>query len=440
MKRKKLLFTIVAILLCPCAMAQIYASQQVYDYSIANGNHTIVRSWDNDHIVTFYVENEKPVLEVLEISTNNIRRAVFQGSYYFRDMVIDNGILYFCGSTSYYYTGYIMGNGLLGRIDLSDFSNTFINIDLLTIPQLTTINKLVEYDNGGVSHIVAIGEEVYSIAPYTYSQYYFVDCQDIESLYPTYIVEKFSTEERYDDVLLTSRFVVFMGYYNDALSPSICYRKMDRSNIYSTVFNNIILFAGGDDAVSITHSTAMDMDNIATSYLAFNQSGNPVTRIRMINAAAETNTNSQELLLPEKEEPIHLVYIPFTGAIVLMENFDVASDYHSNFVYIDPMSQSSYVSSVEYKISDFFQFLTLHRSTYFLAAAGASWYFRDITVSPVGFIQPDCPSYQPFKINIINNLVSNILYKPINMLTNNIIIPQPPAPVVSAMAQIGCFN
>ena len=61
------------VALCCQAHAQ-YVSVHVYDVSAPSGGHTIVRSWDRDHAVTYYVTSDSTSrMEVLEHSTGIIR-------------------------------------------------------------------------------------------------------------------------------------------------------------------------------------------------------------------------------------------------------------------------------------------------------------------------------------------------------------------------------
>lgn len=404
--------------LCFQAHAQ-YTSLHAYDPSHLNGGWTTVRNWDDDRIVTFYVNpGYVPMIEILELPTNTVHWAPLPSMVFIKDMVVDarNGMLYFCGSTSYntYNWGSnYSGVGLLGWIDLNSVLAGYVNMEYYEILNsgytVDAVNRLVEYDDGGLSHIVAIGEECYHQGNYTYSKHYFIDCMmNVAASSAAVDVEPFSQYERYRDVLLTDKFVVFVGYDTNPSTSSICYRKTDPYNVHDAIFDDIHVFYNGNDALSLTHSTAMlKRDNeIATTYFSINSNGDFVTRIRVIDVANDANIYSQEYIIADKGEPNDIVYIQKDSSLVLMQDFytNSTSSYNTNFVFIEPYATSSYNTVVEFRQGVFFGDLSARRSDQYLAGAGASWFFKSKPVPAWTFTPTVCPSYERMRIKVIDNL------------------------------------
>ena len=415
MKKRALVICMVATVLC-CQVDAQYISVHAYDTLLPSAGHTIVRSWGSDRAVSYFVTTGyQPMMEVVDQTTGITRWVNLPDEVYIKDMCVDErtNILYFCGSTdynAYEYGALYQGDGIIGYIDLSLFYSSNISVRYISFhnPEYTlikSVNKLVEYDDGGRPHIVAIGEDRYRTNGYIFSDYFCIDCFDITGPSPSVDVAPFGTSERYNDILLTSRFVVFMGYDANPSVQSICYRKTMRNNIDDPIFDYKNLFYNGDDAYSLLHSTEMFDDTVATSYYSVNGSGFFVTRIRVIDILNDMNTNSQEFPLADKTEPDDITHMPVDGSLVLMEKFTTQNGSHnSNFVFIDPYAQSIYNTTIEYKKNEYFQSLTTHDGQYYLAGAGATWFLRDKTQTPTGIPDEGCPSVEAYKIAVINNL------------------------------------
>ena len=427
------------VALCCQAHAQ-YVSVHAYDVSAPSGGHTIVRSWDRGHAVTYYVTSDSTSrIEVVEQSTGNIQWINMPNYVFLKDMCIDeqSGFLYFCGSTNYYayYAGLFSGYGLLGWLDLNSFYTANVNPGYLLINDLNSVNKLVEYDNAGTSQIVAIGETRYTENNYVYSQYYMVDCRDITGATPLLYVNQFTINERYDNVLLTGKHVVFMGYYANQATQSLCYRKTVRYNVYHPLLDNIHLFYYGDDVLSLTHSTTMFEDTIATTYYSTNGNGNYVTRIRVLDIFNDINTLAEEFILDDKSEPDDIIHIPADNSLVLMQKFYTSNGSHnSNFLFIDQYATPPYLATIEYLKREYFESLTTHTSNYYLAGAGATWFLKDKTHS-----SPNrCPNIDKITVKDIDLLLSYAIYNTI-FPTIGINIPVPDTCIVyTSNAQINC--
>ena len=445
MKKTISMICMFVVALCCQAHAQ-YVSVHAYDVSAPSGGHTIVRSWDRGHAVTYYVTSDSTSrIEVVEQSTGNIQWINMPNYVFLKDMCIDeqSGFLYFCGSTNYYayYAGLFSGYGLLGWLDLNSFYTANVNPGYLLINDLNSVNKLVEYDNAGTSQIVAIGETRYTENNYVYSQYYMVDCRDITGTTPLLYVDTFTRNERYDDVLLTGKHVVFMGYYADPTAQSLCYRKTPRINIHSMTLNNIHLFYNGDDVLSLTHSTTMFEDTIATTYYSTNGNGNYVTRIRVLDIFNDINTLAEEFILDDKSEPDDIIHIPADNSLVLMQKFYTSNGSHnSNFVFIDQYATPPYLAIIEYLKREYFESLTMHNSNYYLAGTGATWFLKDKTQSPTNIPSENCPDVDKITVKDIDILLSYLIPHTIG-LTLWPYDPNNDTPMVNpSSTQINCSN
>lgn len=415
--KKRISLICLFIMAFGCQTYAQYISLHTQDTTNPIGDHTLVRSWGRSSTVTYYVTSDyRPKLVFVNHSTGNTKWVYLPDTLFFKDMYIDKtaDILYFCGSTSYYSydAGAYQGYGILGYIDLNYFFNPNIPVYCIVLNQagydLSSINKLVEYDRFGVPQIVAIGEK-----RNTGSSYYMVDCRNITGGTITLNVAQFYTSERYDDILRTNHYVVLMGYCADPSVQSLCYRKTDPYNLSDPMLNDIHLFYNGNDALSLTHSTVMIQDNIASSYLSTNSTGNFVTRIRTINLSSDMNTHSQEFTFSTKSEPDDIIHMPGDSSLVLMQRFEIGTEYSTRFVHISPYPTSSYSSIMEFKEFEFFQSLTPYNTQYYLAALGASWFMKYKTLPPTDYPNTECPIAKPLRIDMCDKLIPYSLYSPI---------------------------
>ena len=415
--KKKISIICLFIMAFSCQAYAQYISLHTQDTTNPIGDHTLVRSWNRSSTVTYYVTGDcHPKLVLFNQLTGSTKWVYLPDTLFFKDMYIDqtSDILYFCGSTCYYSynAGAYQGYGILGYIDLNDFSYMNVPVHYIVLNQagydLSSINKLVEYDRSGTPQIVAIGEK-----RNTGSVFYMIDCYNITGGTITLNVAQFSNSERYDNILRTNHYVAFMGYYADPSVQSLCYRKTDQYSLSDPMLNDIHLFSNGNDALSLTQSTAMIQDKIALSYLSKNKSGNFVTRIRTIDLSSDMNTHSQEFTISTKIEPDDIIYMPDDTSLVLMQRFEIGSEYSTKFVHIIPYPTISYNTMMEFKENEFFQSLTPYNTLYYLAAKGASWFMKYKTIPPTNYPDIDCPIVKPIRIDMCDELISYSLYSPI---------------------------
>ncbi len=390
-----------------------YISLHTQDTTNPIGGHTIVRSWETNSTVTFYVTSDSlPKLEIVKKPTGSPKWVYLPDDLFLKDMYVDqtSNILYFCGSTSYssYGAGNYEGHGILGYIDLNYFSYSYIPVYYIVLDQpgndLNSINKLVEYDVSGAVQIVAIGEKRNNGRTF-----YMVDSKNITRIR----VSQFPNDERYDDILRTNHFVVFLGYNADPSVQSLCYRKTYLYDLYNPILSDIHLFNRGDDALSLTHSTAMIKEKIATSYLSINSAGKFVTRIRTIDMSIDQNTHSQDFIIhPYKSEPDGIIYMSEDSSLVLMQRHDTEWEHRTQFLHLHPYPKSHYNSIMEFKDYEFFESLTPYKTHYYMAAIGGSWFMKYKTMHPNNNPDTECPIEKSIRLELCDNLLPYSLVSP----------------------------
>ena len=409
MKHKKLTLCLLAALTGFAAEAQI--SLHFDDGAVPGWTGTIVRSWGTDYFVSYYWISNKSYLDVVDKNTGVIRRVRMPRDINLQDMCIDiwDNYLFFCGTTANPNQSFSAGTGLIGYLKLTDVIAplpTTVSINWQTVPETSVVTKLAEYKKSGQKQVVAIGAYHWASGMYTHANYFFVECPTAISNLANINVTPFTQYERYDDIVLTSNYVVCFGYDTDPAVNSICYRKTPRTNLSDPSFEKINYFYGGDDAASVTHTTSLNDDNILTSYLYIDNNNYYYTNLRTIDIASDLMTFSQTYFQDEKNDLTDIVYIPNDVSVVAMHDFTFSGTVNSNFIFIDPYPVISYTTDLEFKPGESFLSMTMHDTKYYLAGKGASWFLKEKipapTNTPVPFV--DCPKRNKINITLRKNL------------------------------------
>ena len=199
--------------------------------------------------------------------------------------------------------------------------------------------------------------------------------------------------------------------------------------------NNIHLFYNGDDVLSLTHSTTMFEDTIATTYYSTNGNGNYVTRIRVLDIFNDINTLAEEFILDDKSEPDGIIHIPADNSLVLMQKFYTSNGSHNtNFVFIDQYATPPYLAIIEYLKREYFESLTMHNSNYYLAGTGATWFMKDKTQS-----SPNrCPDVGKITVKDIDLLLPYAIFNLLPITGRQYTLVNDTSIVNTSNAQINC--
>lgn len=367
--------------------AQLNISLHATDTSGSLGDNTITRCYDNNRDLTSYYYNGKTYIDLVEIASWDVRKIEMPSNIDIMDMFILDDNLFFCGRNKQ------LNKGIIGYLNILDYYTPQVAVKYMEITGTYVLDQIVVNKHAGSYRIAAIGQNQW---PYPQQYFYntiFVDCSDItvSSLLSTiYCVYEFNVNEKIYNLLQTDNYYVCFGYDVDPNVNSICYRKANRTNIpWNSLFDSIHYFQRGDESYSAIHSTAMENNDIATTYFYMIGSVSR-TRIKAFDIAHDNMFGAWEYILPEKGEPKHVTFLPTNRNLVVMQDFLWNGTYNTNFVQFNPYNYSLN-GKVDYKPSQLFQHVTVHDSRYYLASNGSSWFWKDGTLSPTDTPDPDCP-------------------------------------------------
>ena len=110
MNKKVQVFLLLFVAMLGTVHSQ-YIGVLAVDGSNHGGGHTIVRSWNSQYVVSYYVDvNLEPTIDMVDGNTGMIYRAKLPSFLYINDMYIDKttDILYFCGATRFiFFMGHV---------------------------------------------------------------------------------------------------------------------------------------------------------------------------------------------------------------------------------------------------------------------------------------------------------------------------------------------
>ncbi len=411
--KKSLLFLLMCLF---AAFLTAQTSFHAEDMLLSGGDAPIVRSWDRGNAaITYFEVGLKKYVQYTNYLTGNSYRSEIPYHMQIYDMYILGDTVYYCG----YSVLDSAGPGIIGYFDPSElYSSNNLNFHTLPVRPLSHVYKLVAQRNasGGGVEVIAIGEHKWTDTVHTDSNHFypvqhlvrqFVFCHDILQNPVDYDTIEIPLNEHYFNVLLTTNYVVFVGLADYFSYDMICLRirKRIEASPYPTLDTPHAFPTGASEIFSAMHSTAMEGDNIATSYMHIDvATGDVSNRVRVIDVGQMLMLNSQEYIVSDKSEVGDIVYLPYDKSLVCMYDFLTPLNYfNTNFVYLNPAAVGNYPTLIEYLKETFFKSLTNKGRRYYLASLGPNWFLKFKAITGA-YLDPSCPEKEEIDIHVLDNL------------------------------------
>ena len=239
MKRILLILTILAISLTTVGQTPSYQTAVIHaNPTTLQGG--IVRSWTANSAVAHFHENDIHYFAVISESSYNMSAVKFSDNYFhLYDLRVLDDYLYYCGSKR--------GSGVIGRIYIHDIANMVARprVSEIAFPDLVSVNQLAAFNNpvDNIPHVAAIGERRFSSEPYIRLRTYMIDAKfDPMAIASADVMDCYinssdtSETERLYDVVVTDKFVAFVGIITNAGFLTI--RKCDKTLLLVHVDQN----------------------------------------------------------------------------------------------------------------------------------------------------------------------------------------------------------
>lgn len=414
-------FYLSTILLFSCSL--IFAQNSImFDGSTAFANvnsHTIVRtvpSMGEQYVISFLNESGKnyfcltkifgtPPYNIYIIPCPSDLVTVY-------DIKTFGNIVYFCGQN-------INAIGFFGYFNLNDFFSTTSSLQVYSITNFCSLNKMIIYNNSnGSEKLVATGFLPHNNSCISNGILEATNPSSSSILINYYDLTDASNgniNEYVYDVVLTHHFVLFVG---KQLSPSnrpLCIRRAHRDNIPGTIEN---LYEYSFPAGEINHAvyaTYMIPDKkLAVAYVHPGTTPQFTTRTHIINAETDMSvTSSQEYVIDNKYEPYEMTYISSDKKIVILHNCLNSISSHSKFFILDPTMTISNNMPMLYSPSIEFSSLDLTRNSYFISVGGPFWFLQRFPAS-FDYGSTQCPMSMQNPVHVLPPATVEISRSPLN--------------------------
>ena len=444
MKRKLLLFLVLATLTVPLSAQTRYTATVVEDaiYNIYNGYPCPVANinlsyslaavkmnatttafcllWhDNFCFVPFPVSPAPAPIITAKAAFNAFSAPITD--FTVNDMVLVNQYAFFCGTvngTEAFY-GYFNYGALFGTASTLDVY--IYSLSYMTTTPPVTLKKLVAYKEEEKFKVVAIGDE--NISP-DYCTSKVVEIFDATGS-PTCMVADMpnnstatsSLKIYLDDIVLTDNYVVVLGHdvgivepCNDVPGTRFLWFSMgNRANVVGDICDPLnshnYFLPSPMEVYDAVAGVALGNDKFGIAYVYSDPFYVLYTRFRVIDVIPGvpiTNSYSQQFFSNSKITPVDMTFLSGIGMVEMLQPVIHPSD----FIQLRPYATSNY-STTMFSPNDN-EFKSLDRvgpfSSYrFISTRNAEFYLQDRTVN-LPHNNPTCPESYDMDVDVIEEL------------------------------------
>lgn len=436
--KKNVLFLALILSVSSLTMAQTFNSAIEEDVAapLPSVGRSIVRNWNDDFVFSYHSDGVKSTFVCTKVSDfsspyyaagPNIDEYYYHipisPSIWINDIKIVKDYAFFCG---WEVISPSLSIGIIGAIYLPDFIMGTFNYHYHQILQTLELKQMVAYDNGGRYKVVAIGTKQ---LPSLSSNNCAVEIDDPQNPSPSnYDYRDFYSSATYsefiNDIVCTDHTITFVGVIISSTNgyyPS--YRaSADKSAVLSDPSFDILHVMPYSFESSGIHPQAVHLKEnlIAVSYLHDDGTGSFSSRLRVIDVASNINTNSQEMSIDLKDEPIELAYSSEEDQMALLHHLLNLTGGTSQFSFWHPFATISYYADITYYSKPFYS-IDIFRKTNLVSTGGNLWYLQDM----LSFSNRSCPPLTSRKIQIIAPLNINSYTIPVSA-PSFFTIPQTP--------------
>lgn len=361
--------------------------------------------------------------------------------------------MYFCGEDTVLHKG-VAGFITTHTISISLFDSVHIccyYIDSTTVLKRFVLLEKTLYDQT----MVAIGENSrVGVGHNNDALNLLVECRFTHphttisyDLKPAY----HSTDgyERLDDICLSDRYLVTVGYCDDPSYEGITLHLWDTANSpYCHLLDEMYYYpeqlSNNDSKLYLSEIAD---NHVAVSYAKYDIYENYHKLVlRTFEMSTMDNHVSQQVKI-DKFMLHGMTHIPYDNGVVVLCDYEnhIMHMNTSNYVYFDPMNESPYGSVILYDPSKYYNSITSYNRQYFISSGDLHWMERD-KIAPLpayNLLDPTpeyCPNYEEINVEIIENLKRNHEKNELEMLTKEEPLDIRKIPVDVLLIKMNCYS
>lgn len=370
-----ILFAVV-LLQCQLLHGQTSISTALIEQSDCSFVGGLIRSWKGSKAVAYHTRNGEQLFSIIDSASWTVYSAKVPSIYTIRDFRIVGDTLY-CGGASH-------DTAMLAFFNINEITgNSYINFRIFKIDRLFLVSRLAAFRNSakhGVG-IAAIGKETRYVDPYDFSRTHMIWCDNYNGNPFTVSTRECDNNwiltqpsEYLTDVIITRKYVAFVGYYINNTNHILCIRKGSRNGLFlSTMIDTIHRYGTLDEALeSIPIAESLNGDTIALAYGCEDISGEHAAHLHLFDLSDMTMYNTHRILLATdyKISVNEMVYMPKHKTLLM----EVESDAGYQVLYAVPSAMGSYpVATLAPSTGEVICDMDYHNSDYYILSTHKHW-------------------------------------------------------------------
>lgn len=374
-------------------------------------------------------------------------------NFVIHDMKNHISSMYFCGEDTAQHKG-VVGLIRTPSISIDYFDST--RFCYFYIDSTTVLKKLVIVEHAPDDQtMVAIGENSkITVGPNNEPLNVLVECDFSGSISPlSYVLRPAYNStvgyERLDDICLTDRHLVIVGYCDDPSYEGITLHRWDTTNSpYYQIMDEMYCYPEQLSFVDSKLYLCEIADNhAAVSYAKYDKDETYHKLVLRTFKMSNMDNIISQMVKIDKFTMHGMTHIPYDNSVVVLCDYENQQVHRntSNFVYFNPMNEISYGSVILYDPSKYYNSITTYNQHFFISSGDLNWMERDKNAPLPAYnsLLPGsifCPEYEEINIEIIENLKWNhkkATISTIEKLANfNMIF----IPVKTMLINIDCYS
>ena len=370
-----ILFAVV-LLQCQLLHGQTSISTALIEQSDCSFVGGLIRSWKGSKAVAYHTRNGEQLFSIIDSASWTVYSAKVPSIYTIRDFRIVGDTLY-CGGASH-------DTAMLAFFNINEITGSpYINFQVFKIEGLFLVSRLAAFRNSakhGVG-IAAIGKETQYVAPYDLTGTYMIWCDNYNGAPFTVSTKKCDinwgltqSSEYLTDVIITRKYVAFVGYYINSSNGILCIRKGDRNGPFlSTLIDTVHRYGTlGETLESIPIAEPLNSDTIALAYGCEDISGEHAAHLHLFDLSDMTMYNTHRILLATdyKISVNEMVYMPKHKTLLM----EVESDAGYQVLYAVPSAMGAYlVATLAPSTGEVICDIDYHNSDYYILSTHKHW-------------------------------------------------------------------
>ncbi len=383
--KKFIILTIAFIMQCGMLSGQTVVRTALVEDTATGYACGILRSWGSTKALAFHVRDGVQLFSIIDSASRTVYSAKVPDFYAIRDFRVVGDTAYCCGSSH--------DSAMIAYFDINKIrAQSSVDFNVIILDKLRMVTRLAAYRIRGSSKvgIAAIGEEVRYQAPYYLSKSYMIWGNNYSG--STFTIQKRVCDcdwditwpsEKLNDVVVTDRYVVYVGTYTN--TNILCIRKGDMNNVFSpspSMIDTVHRFSYLVETLeSLPIAEPLERDALAVAVACEDNPGEHSEQIHLFDLSNMTMYNAQRIKLSGegKVSVNELVYMRDQRKLLTAVE---SSDGHQ-IIYTNPTASGVYFAKcLAPSTGDIICSMDRHNGNYYILSTLRHWMLQRMGAMP----------------------------------------------------------